>query len=170
MKFKTNYLVIPAITVVIALLGSHFTGLGMDWYDQTLTLPALTPPKWAFPLAWTIIYICTAISAIILWNKGQESKRILWFFRRENMSSSYWWIIGLFIANVVLNIAWTVIFFGLHQIFAASIEILILELSILALLYLTWSKSKSASLLLLPYAIWVGFASYLTWQILLLNT
>lgn len=140
----------------------------MVWYD-TITLPPATPPRWAFPLAWTTIFILTTISAIILWNKGQESKKIFWFFKRENMKSEYWWIIGLFIANAFFNIYWSFLFFTLHNLQGAVVDCLALELTVLALISLTWKKSRAAALLLVPYAIWVGFATYLTVQIHALN-
>lgn len=170
MKFKTSYVVIPLITILVAFLGTHFTGSGMDWYENSLILPASNPPKWAFPIAWNLIFLCTTISAIILWNKGQASKRFLWFFKRENMAETYWWVIGLFIINAILNVVWSLLFFGIHNILAAFVEMIFLEATLFALIYLTWEKSKLASYLLVPYAVWVGFATFLTWEILRLNT
>lgn len=168
LQIKTNYIVIPLITIAVALLGSYFSINGMVWYDG-LVRPELTPPKWAFPVAWNTIFLLTTISAVILWNKGQESKKIFWFFKRESMKTDYWWIIGLFIANAFLNVYWSFLFFTLQNIDAAFIEMLALEITNISLIILIWNKSKTASLLLLPYAIWVGFATYLTWQILSLN-
>ncbi len=156
MKLKTNYLVIPLVTILVALLGSFFTSQGMDWYDATITRPELTPPKWLFPIAWNLIFLFTTISALIIWNKGKKDR-------------NFKLIIGLFIANAILNLLWSLLFFKLQLIFPALIEMVLLEITNIALLLLTWRVSKPASLLLLPYALWVGFATYLTYLIHLLN-
>lgn len=166
---KPNYLLIPLITILVALFGSAFTGPGMDWYD-TLIRPNLTPPDWVFPLAWNLIFLLTTISALIIWNKGKEKTRFLWILASGKNTRIYWLIIGLFIANALLNVLWSFLFFKLHFITAAFIEMFFLELTLILLHILTWRFSKLASLLLLPYTLWVGFATYLTWQIVLLNT
>ena len=156
MKIKLNYFIIPLITIAIAALGSYFTGLGMPWYETTLIKPELTPPAIAFPIAWTTIYIATTISALIAWNKTQNGKH-------DGVIAS------LFIINAILNAAWTLIFFTLHQPGLAFIEIIVLEATVLLLILLTWDKSKIASILLLPYFVWLGLASYLNLMLFLLN-
>ena len=169
-KFKPNYVVVPVITIVVALLGSWFTGVGMEWYDTEIIKPQLTPPRWAFPVAWNTIFICTTIAALIFWNKGKVEKKFLWIFPKKEIAPQYWWIVVLFIANAVLNVAWSLIFFTLQQIPPAFIEMLFLEATIIALIILIWNISRIASVLLLPYALWVGLASYLTYAIMTLNS
>lgn len=155
MKFKPNYLIIPLVTIVTAFLGSTITRNGMDWYYYVLGRPTVIPPTWVFPLVWNIIFICTTISALIIWN------------HRKN--SYFWWIIGLFIANAILNIFWSFLFFNLHLLKASFFEMFFLEATIVALMIMTWKTSKIASYLLLPYLIWVAIATYFTYQIILLN-
>lgn len=169
MKLKPNYVIIPLIALSVAVLGSLFTGNGMDWYGSVVVKPSLTPPDWVFPIAWTIIYICTALSAIIIWNKTEKHKRFLLIFRTKEMKPEYKWVLGLFIINAILNASWTLFFFNMHLLKTSLVEILILEATNIALLILTWKISKKASLLLVPYVIWVGFASYLTYEIVALN-
>lgn len=152
MKLKPNYIVIPLITVIVALAGSYLTRGGMEWYDTQLIQPDLTPPNWAFPIAWNTIFALTTISALIVWNK-----------KGWNL------IAALFILNAVLNVVWSLLFFNLHMLTPAFIEMIILELTLLALIPLIWKTSKTASLLLLPYTLWVGFATYLTYMIVTLN-
>lgn len=65
---KLNYLVIPLITVIVAVSGSSFTNQGLNSWYNTLKLPLIAPPGWFIGLIWTIIYILATVSAIILWN------------------------------------------------------------------------------------------------------
>ena len=155
MKIKANYFIIPAITIFVAVAGSFFTRAGMAWYDTMLIQPALTPPKWAFPIAWNTIFILTTISALIIWNKKKAKDRSF--------------IIGLFLINAALNIMWSLLFFQLHLIAAAFTEMFLLIFTLILLVLLIWKTSKTAALLLLPYLFWVSFATYLTYQIWILN-
>lgn len=157
LKLKPNYFVIPLITVATAALGSFFTNIGMPWYDADLIKPALTPPSLAFPIAWTTIFILTTISVLIIWNKSKRDK-------------VFGWLIALFILNAFLNAAWCLLFFTLRDIQGALIEMILLEGTTIGIMAVTWKKSKLASLLLAPYLVWVGFATYLTYMILSLNS
>lgn len=148
---KLNYIIIPLIAILTSTVGGYFTGLGMDWYD-TLARPDFTPPGSFIGMVWTIIYILSTISALIVWNK----------FRRDR---SFWWIIGLFIVNAILNAAWTLIWFANQSFLGGFIEMIILEATVIALIVLIWPKSRLASLLLFPYAGWVAFATYLAYVI-----
>lgn len=169
LQLKPNYTLIPFIVIVVALLGSVYSSAGMSWYDAELIRPALTPPKLAFPIAWTTIFILSAISALIIWNKGKKDKKFLWFKVGEKYTPYFWWIVGLFIANAVLNVLWSFLFFYKHLITAALVEMIFLEATVIALCILTWRISKAASVMLFPYAIWVAFATYLTYLIVVLN-
>ncbi|MFA6550839.1 MAG: TspO/MBR family protein [Candidatus Gracilibacteria bacterium] len=160
MKFKPNYAFIPLIVILAALVGSWFSSQGMAWYDSELVKPALTPPKLAFPIAWNTIFICTTISALIFWNKSTAKKKLL---------TRHWWIVSLFVANAILNVLWSFLFFQLHLVTSAYVEMLFLEASVIALILLIWKLSKTASLLLLPYALWGAFATYLTYLIITLG-
>lgn len=169
MKIKPNYVVIPLITVAVAVIGSIFTSLGMPWYNNELIKPALTPPDWIFPVAWNIIFILTTVSALITWNKRYVESRYLLVFHKKEVDVIFLFVVGLFIANAIFNVLWSLLFFTLHQISLALFEMIILEITIVLIMVLLWKRSKIASLLLLPYAGWVGFATYLTLQIVLLN-
>lgn len=157
MSLKPNYFIIPLVTIATAALGSFLTSSGMSWYDTQLIQPAITPPKIAFPIAWNIIFILTTISALIIFNSKKASKI------RKRL------IADLFIANAALNVLWSLLFFNLRLLTPALVEMVLLEMTLVALMMLIWRTSKLSSLLLLPYAIWVAFATYLTSQIVLLN-
>jgi translocator protein len=150
MKVKIHYVIIPLITIVVAALSSYFVHNGIDWYENDIYLPGATPPRWIYPVFWNIIFVCTTVSAIILWNK-KPSKAI----------------IGLFSANLIFNLSWTFIFFNLHWIKFAFADMLLLELSLFGLMALSWNTSKEASILLMPYAVWVAYATYVTYLIIL---
>ena len=152
---KLNYIVIPIVTLAVALLGSYITSNGMSWYE-TLTLPKIAPPGSLIGIVWTVIFILSTASALILYNS-------------QNHNNLFWWIIGIFILNAVLNVLWSGLFFGLGQIFASIVEMIVLEISVVALIILIWPLSRISSVLLMPYAFWVAFATYLASQIWSLN-
>lgn len=169
MKFKPNYIIIPLITIAVAVIGSVFTSSGMQWYDSEVIKPVLNPPKWIFPVVWNTIFILTTISALIAWNKRYVENRFLLIFKKKQIDVIFVFVIGLFIANAIFNVLWSLLFFTLHQLSLALFEMIILEITILIIMVLLWKRSKLASLLLIPYAAWVGFATYLTFQIVILN-
>jgi len=155
---KPNYLIIPLITILVSVTGSSFTssGIGSGWY-ASIAKPAWTPPGSVIGAVWTTIFILTTVSAILVWQKAKRDSR----FR---------WIIGLFIANALLNIFWSFLFFGQAMIGAAVIEAAILDATVIALIVLIWRISRIASLLLVPYAAWVAFATYLTYTVWSMNS
>lgn len=170
MKFKPNYIIIPLITILVAVIGSSFTITGADsWYQTTLIRPSINPPNWVFPIAWNIIFLLTTISALIFWNQGPEKKKFLWIFDIHKEDKKFTVITVLFLLNAFLNVFWSYLFFGNQNILAALIEMLFLEATLIALIILLYKRSKAASLLLLPYTLWVAFATYLTYLIFTLN-
>lgn len=152
---KINYFIIPLITLIVAFSGSFLANGGMKWY-KTIKLPKMASPGSLIGLVWTIIFILTTISALIFWNKAPNDSR----FQIIAMA---------FLINAVLNVFWSYLFFNQHQILASIIEMIILDTTVIVLILLLWPISKLASYLLMPYAVWVAFATYLTYQILLLN-
>ncbi|MFA5022470.1 MAG: TspO/MBR family protein [Patescibacteria group bacterium] len=151
---KINYIIIPLLTLVTAVLGSIFTSQGMIWY-KTLDLPNFTPSGSVIGLVWTVIFTLAAISALLVWNQKTNNR--------------HWLILVFFLFNAALNILWSYLFFEKHLINLAIWEAWLLEVSVLVLVFLTWPISKVASALLWPYAIWVMFATYLTYSVWLLN-
>lgn len=156
-KLKPNYFVIPLITILVSYLGSIFTSKGINsgWYDL-INKPSWTPPGSIIGLVWTIIFILATISALIVWNKLERDKR-------------FWKIIYLFIINAGLNLFWSFLFFAQGLIGIAMIESAILGISVYLLVYFIWPKSKLAASLLIPYAAWVTFATFLNYSILILQ-
>lgn len=154
MRIKANHVAISAITVFVAGFGSWLTSGGMDWYD-TLTLPMIAPDGAFIGSAWTIIFFLSTISAILFWNTE----------RKKNFEL----IAGLFLANAFLNVFWSFLFFTAHFLFWPIVEMIILNLTNVALVYFLWHYKRTSAYLLMPYFIWVSFATYLAYLIYSLN-
>ncbi|MFZ5365045.1 MAG: TspO/MBR family protein [Patescibacteria group bacterium] len=155
MKIKINYFLIPLIVLAVSVIGSFLTSSGMDWYD-TINLPSFTPPGSVIGAVWTVIFILSAISALIVWNKTKHDN----IFRV---------IVVVFLINAFLNVLWSALYFNQQMIFESLIEIFVLNVTNLALIILIWFRSKAAAILLMPYFGWVSFASYLLFNIWQLN-
>ncbi len=142
------------IAIVVGGLGGWLTRIG-PWY-RSLAKPSWQPPDWLFGPAWTVIFGFMVASSLYAWDAANgigEASRV----------------IVLFGVNIVLNIAWSAIFFRLERPDWAFLEVILLWLSILALVLGLWSISETASLLLMPYLAWVTFAAYLNLTIVRLN-
>jgi len=152
---KLSYIIIPLVAFAVAIFGSSLTSRGMSWY-KNIKLPSWTPSGSTIGIVWTIIFILGAASALFVWNKGTVDNRLLW-------------IAVLFGANAILNVLWSLIFFRLHFIGSSVIEAGLLALSVIGLIILIWPVSLVAALLLIPYAGWVCFATFLTFVVWNLN-
>lgn len=141
---------------LIGLVGSLFTFPSITTWYATLVKPELAPPNWVFGPVWTALYAFMGIAAFLIWEKGTE--------RREVRIA-----LGIFVAQLILNTLWTIIFFGLHSPAGAFVEIVILWLTILATIITFGRISKPAAWLLIPYIAWVTFADYLNYSIWQLN-
>jgi translocator protein len=116
------------------------------WYAG-LVKPSWNPPSWVFGPAWTTLYTMMAVAAWMVWKKGG------WRMQRGALS--------LFVAQLVLNALWTPLFFGLHWMGVAFVEIVLLWLAIAATLRAFLRVRRAAGLLLVPYLAWVTFAAAL---------
>ena len=154
---KANYIIIPLITILVALTGSVLTGWGIAWYHG-LNFMSWTPSGMLIGIVWTILFILSTVSALIVYNQKNRAGE-----------SAFWLIMILLAVNAALNIMWSFIFFTLHFLSLAIIGAFILGLSVAALIILIWPRTKLAAILLIPYAGWVFFATYLTYSIWLLN-
>jgi len=125
-----------------------------EWY-ATIAKPAWTPPGWVFGPVWTLLYIGMAVSAWLVWLKGG------WRGNRFPLV--------VYVAQLAFNAAWSWLFFGERLIGLALADIVVLWLLIVVALVLFWQRRTLAGTLMLPYALWVGFASALNFQIWRLN-
>ncbi len=152
---KLNYIIIPLVVLAVARTGGIFTSSGMEWY-RTIVIPSWTPPGAVIGIVWTVLFVLAAASILLLWNTVDHTNR-------------FWWIIGLFVLNAVLNVLWSFLFFNQHLIGIAIIEAFVLGCSVVALMILIYPITSIAAWMLAPYAGWVFFATYLTYSIWKLN-
>ena len=150
-----SVIIIVAAVFSVVFAGGHFSSMNRDWYEA-LNKPAWQPPNWVFPVVWTILFALMAISAILVWNA------------RPRRPLAYLTILA-FLVNGFLNIGWSYFFFANKLIFPAAYEAMLLFLSVVLIMILAWPISRLASLLLIPYALWTAFATYLTLTIYRLN-
>ncbi|AIS31676.1 TspO/MBR family protein [Methanobacterium formicicum] len=125
------------------------------WY-AALAKPAWTPPNEWFGPIWTTLYILIGIALFLVWRQGWDRRDVRF-------------AIGIFAVQLVLNILWSLVFFGLHSILGGFIIIFLLWIAILANMVAFYVLSKPAGLLFVPYIIWVSIASYLNYSVMLLN-
>jgi tryptophan-rich sensory protein len=138
----------------VAGLGALSTELG-DWYYQ-LRQPSWKPPDALFGPIWTTIFALAAISGVLAWRNARDPRQ------RDGL-------MGLFAGNAVLNVLWSLLFFRLRRPDWALIEVGFLWLSIALLIFATARVSRAASVLLVPYLLWVTFAAALNYAVVQLN-
>jgi translocator protein len=130
------------------------SGYGNRWF-AALEKPLWFPPAWAFPVAWTILYCLLGISlAMILHARGAKGRSTA---------------IGVFALQMVLNLLWSPIFFAAHQVSVALIEMLFLLGAAIATYFVFKPIRKTAALLILPYILWLCFATVLNFELDRLN-
>ena len=142
------------LTLLVGAAGTLFTEPAIPTWYATLAKPGFAPPNWLFAPVWTTLYVMMGVAAWRVWRlTGLTSPEMfLWF------------------AQLALNFFWSAIFFSLHLILLALVEMALLWLLILVTLILFWRKDRIAGLLLLPYLAWVGFAFALNFAIWQLNS
>jgi tryptophan-rich sensory protein len=129
-------------------VGSIFTSPSIPGWYARLTKPSFTPPSWVFAPVWTTLFFLMGVAAFLVWKKGLDKKTVKV-------------ALVFFLLQLAFNSLWSYIFFGLHNLFLAFLEIIVLWLLILVTIILFWRVSKLAAWLLLPYIFWVGFAAFL---------
>jgi translocator protein len=138
----------------VAVLGALTTQLG-DWYYR-LYKPRWQPPDWLFGPAWTLIFALSALAGVLYWRQNAS--------RDDRLR-----ILAAFAFNAFLNTFWSLLFFRLKRPDWALYEVGFLWMSIVLLIVLAARGSRAAAWLLLPYLLWVSFASFLNWKIVQLN-
>jgi benzodiazapine receptor len=144
------------ICQMAGIIGSIFTTPAIpNWYAN-INKPTFRPPNWVFAPVWTTLFLLMGIALFLVLRKGLNEKDIKI-------------AIAVFAFQLVLNTLWSVLFFGLESPFAAFVEIVFLWVAILASIILFFRISKIAAYLLIPYILWVSFASILNFAIWRLN-
>lgn len=149
------YLFWIAFTQAVGALSGWLTRNGVKLYQTQIRQPPLSPPGWVFPVVWVILFALMGVGAAMVWLSPPSAQR------RGCM--------GLFLIQLAFNFFWSIIFFNLQLFGFALIWLGALWLLILCMIRAFSHVSHAASLLQLPYLIWVSFAAYLNFGVWLLN-
>ena len=144
------------ICELAGILGTPFTMSAIpEWYS-TLNKPFFSPPNWLFGPVWTLLYLMMGISFYLIWKQNWKTKELktagLYFF-----------------AQLFLNFIWSPVFFGLRNPVLGLVVIVALWFVLLVTMKKFYSLSRNAFYLLVPYLVWVSFATALNFAIVVLN-
>lgn len=155
-KYKSAIFVIAiALPLIIGVVGSYFTLPSIpNWY-QDLQKPIIAPPNWVFGPVWTTLYILMGLASYLVFQNGVNKKNL--------------YALKLYLLQLLLNLLWSIVFFGINSIAGALAVIIILWIIIFLTIKQFRRFNRNASFLLWPYIAWVSFASVLNLLILLLN-
>ena len=136
------------------IIGSIFTASTVSSWYPTLIKPNFSPPAWLFAPVWVILYFLMGISLYLIWqNKAKDNKKSLIIF-------------GI---QLILNVFWSFLFFGLKSPLYGLIDILLLLAAIISTIASSFKISSYAAILLIPYLAWVCFATILNYSVMSLN-
>ena len=138
------------------IIGSVFTTPAIGTWYTTLNKPSFQPPNWLFGPVWITLYTLMGIGLYIIWQSKAGRKEVKF-------------AITLFVVHLFINAAWSIIFFGFHNIGLAFITILVLWAMIIWIMFKFGEIKYLAVYLLAPYLGWVTYAAVLNYAILQLN-
>ena len=147
---RSQALLLFLVLVIGGGLAIGYITLPGEWYAG-LVKPSFNPPNWIFAPVWTILYILIAIAGWRVWDRGLS------------VPQEFWW------AQLALNFLWSPAFFGFQQMGLALIVIVLLLITIIGFIKVTWSSEPVSALLFVPYLLWVAFASLLNVSLWRLN-
>jgi benzodiazapine receptor len=158
MNWRQTIILIASLIIPQAAgaLGAIATAPAISGWYRLLNKPAFNPPAWVFGPAWTVLYLLMGVALFLVWSKTPRTPT-------ANLALIF------FAVQLALNVAWSYIFFGLRAPFPALIEIIILWFAILVTVIYFFKVSKAAGALMVPYLLWVTFATVLNGAIWLLN-
>jgi tryptophan-rich sensory protein len=144
-----------ALPLVLGAIAGMFTSQSVpDWY-ATLNRPSFNPPNWIFGPVWTVLYILMGISFFVVWKQKVGKARNL--------------AISIYFLQLLLNFAWSFIFFHFNMIGLALVEIALLWFAIILMLVLFYRIKPMAAYINIPYLLWVSFAGVLNASYYFLN-
>ncbi|EJN03089.1 TspO/MBR family protein [Phyllobacterium sp. YR531] len=147
---RSMVLLLFLVLVVGGGLAIGYITLPGEWY-ASLIKPSFNPPNWIFAPTWTILYVLIALAGWRVWDRDLTS------------SQQCWW------AQLALNFLWSPSFFGFHQMGLALIVIVMLLVSIIGFIKVSWNADRTSAILFLPYLAWVAFATLLNASLYWLN-
>ena len=137
------------------ILGSIFTSSNIETWYKKLNKPIFTPPNWVFAPAWTLLFILMGLSLYLVYMSDTSDSRNMYLI--------------FFFVQLFLNFLWNILFFGLHNPLLGLIEIVVLIITVGITTYYAFKVNPTSGYLLLPYILWLCFATALNSGILILN-
>ncbi len=154
-KFVVSYIIGVLIPLAVGALSALLTMGNMDLYAQGILKPPLAPPGWLFPVVWTILYALMGLGSAIIWLEPPSAER--------NRA------LNLYIAQLIVNFFWSLIFFNAQAFGFAALWLILLWVLVALMILQFWKVNRNAALLQIPYLIWLTFAAYLNIAIWILN-
>ncbi len=148
------FLVCIGASLLAGFWGSTATVTSITGWYATINQPFWTPPNWVFMPVWTLLYILMGSSVALVWSSGKPKVLLLVLF---------------FFVHLAVNAYWSIAFFGNHDPLTALMVIGLMWVMIVTMMVWFWRYSKMATYLLIPYLLWVSYASTLNLGILVLN-
>ncbi len=145
----------PLLVIAVALVGAF--GSRVDEWYFALPKPPGTPPSWVFGPVWTTLYVLIAYAGYMFMARVRDDKA------RSRFRV-------LFIVNMVANAAWSYLFFTVHMPLAALVDIFIVLATAIALIVTAWPHRRDVAAVLVPYVLWVSYATYLNTGFVLLGS
>jgi|TARA_B110000495_G_C22967100_1_gene567279 benzodiazapine receptor len=147
-----SFLIIVLITFIAPMIGSYATtSFKEPWYSEII-LPTFNPPSWIFAPVWTTLYLLMAVAIWRIWLTSFNTK-----------------ILKIYFVHLIFNSTWSIVFFGLHQIGFALINLIVILLFIVILMKIYFKINKISFYLMVPYFLWSSYALILNSTIFLLN-
>ena len=147
-----SLLIILLITFIASAIGGFITSTFKEpWYSEII-LPSFNPPSKVFAPVWTILYILMSVAIWRIWMKFYDRK-----------------VLNIYFYHLLFNATWSVVFFGLHQIELALINLIIILIFIITLMKIYLKKDKLSFFIMIPYLLWTFYAFILNTAIVILN-
>lgn len=156
MNKYTKLLISIAMPLLAGTIGSAFTITSIGSWYQTIVKPSFNPPNWVFGPVWTTLYILMGLALWLVWQKGLKKEKYKEAFK-------------YFVIQLIFNSIWSITFFGMQSPGLALLVIAFLWALILITIIRFYAIKKMAAYLLIPYLLWVSFASILNFAIWQLN-
>jgi benzodiazapine receptor len=156
MKKALQILAFVLVCELAGIIGSFFTAPSVPGWYAGLAKPPFNPPGWVFAPVWTILYALMGLAAYLVYDKG---------LKRDDVRKA----LAVFAVQLILNALWSIVFFGAHMILGAAVVIVLLWVMVVATISLFSRLSKAAAYLLVPYILWVSFATVLNISLYVLN-
>lgn len=150
-----NFLYSLILVLVTAAFCSYFNRIGMQNFYSDIKLSALTPPNIVFPFVWAVLYILLTMAFYFVLNNADKT------LIRPAAT--------LFTFNMFLQVLWTFVFFYNAYFFSGFMVLIILDFAGALLVWAFYQINRTAGLMLIPYFLWLLFATYLNWAVVLLN-